>query len=69
MFLGSKARSVRNADKHTVICEPIVCRMWYPQHLTTLQASTACNENSFTLLFNYYGFVTNNSITETQMVG
>jgi hypothetical protein len=49
MFLGSRARPVRRADNLTAICEPIVYTMWDPQHLTTLQASTACYEDSFTL--------------------
>jgi hypothetical protein len=28
MFLGSKVRLVRSADKLTAIYEPIVCTMW-----------------------------------------
>jgi hypothetical protein len=30
------------ADNVTVICEPIVYKMWEPRHLKTLWASTAC---------------------------
>jgi hypothetical protein len=33
-FLGSIGRPARKADNLTAICEPIVCRMWDPQHLT-----------------------------------
>jgi hypothetical protein len=54
MFLGSKVQPVRGADNLTTIYEPIVWRMWDPQHLRTLQASTACHGNSFTLLSHMY---------------
>jgi hypothetical protein len=41
----------RKADNLTAICEPIVYKMWEPQRLTTLRASTTCyRDNSFTLL-------------------
>jgi hypothetical protein len=30
MFLGSKVRLVRRADKFTAICEPILYTMWDP---------------------------------------
>jgi hypothetical protein len=43
-------RTVRRADNLTAICELIVYRMWDPQHLTTLQASTAYYGDIFTLL-------------------
>jgi hypothetical protein len=36
MFLGSRARLVRTADNLTAICEPNVCTMRDPYHLTTL---------------------------------
>jgi hypothetical protein len=50
MFQESKARPVRRADNLTAIYEPIVYTMWDPQHLTTLEASTACYGDSLTLL-------------------
>jgi hypothetical protein len=48
MFLGSRGRPVRRTDL-TNICETIFRTMWDPQYLTTLQASTACYGDSFTL--------------------
>jgi hypothetical protein len=42
LFLGSTARSVHKADNLTAVCEPTVYTVWDPQHLTALQASTAC---------------------------
>jgi hypothetical protein len=39
----------RKAANFTAICEPIVYKMWQPQRLTTLCASTACyrdNQNA-----------------------
>jgi hypothetical protein len=53
MFLGSRARPVRRADNVTAICEPIVYTLWDPQHLTTVQASTACYGDSSNLLLVY----------------
>jgi hypothetical protein len=41
-LLGSKGRQAPKADNLTAIYEPIVYKMWEPQHLTTLWASTAC---------------------------
>jgi hypothetical protein len=38
---GGKGRPARRADNLTAICEPIVYKMWEPQHLTTLWVSTA----------------------------
>jgi hypothetical protein len=38
---GGKGRPARKADNLNAICEPIVYKMWVPQHLTTLCASTA----------------------------
>jgi hypothetical protein len=49
MFLESKVRPVRRADNLVTICEPIVYTTWDPQHLTTLQTSTACYGEGFTL--------------------
>jgi hypothetical protein len=41
--------STRNlSDNLTAICDPIVWKMWEPQRLTTLWASTACYNDSFT---------------------
>jgi hypothetical protein len=54
MFLGSRAWPVRRADNLVTICDPIVWTMWDPQHLTILQASMACYENSFTFVFFFY---------------
>jgi hypothetical protein len=36
--------------KIATICEPIVQTLWDSQHLTTLQASTVCYRDTFTLL-------------------
>jgi hypothetical protein len=40
-ILGGKGRPARKADNLAVIYEPIVWKMWEPQNLTTLWASTA----------------------------
>jgi hypothetical protein len=39
---GGKGRPVLEADNLRAICESIVLKMWEPQRLTTLSASTAC---------------------------
>jgi hypothetical protein len=44
---------VRRDDNLIAICEPVVQIMCDPQHLTTLFDSTACYEDSFTLLSKY----------------
>jgi hypothetical protein len=44
---GGKWRPALEADNLTAIREPIVCKMWEPQRLTTLWASTACYRDSF----------------------
>jgi hypothetical protein len=49
MFLESKVRPVRGAD-----CKPIVYATWDPEHLRTLQASTACYRDSFTCYFFFF---------------
>jgi hypothetical protein len=49
---GGKGRPARKADNPAVICEPIVLKMWEPQPLTTLCATTACYTNSFTAFYN-----------------
>jgi hypothetical protein len=41
-FPGGKKRAARRADNLTAVCEPNVCKLWEPQPLTTLRASTAC---------------------------
>jgi hypothetical protein len=50
-ILGGKGRPVRRADNLTAIYEPTVYKMWEPQRLTVLWASTACYRDTFTLLF------------------
>jgi hypothetical protein len=50
---GGKGRPARKADNLTAICEPIVYKMWEPQHLRTLWAPTACYRYTFT--FYLYG--------------
>jgi hypothetical protein len=46
-----KRRPARKADNLTVICEPIVWKMWEPRRLTYLCATTACYRDSFTFTF------------------
>jgi hypothetical protein len=64
---GGKGRPARKADNLTAICEPTVKKMWKPQCLTALWASTACYRDSFTftnlqeksysfVYFNLYAF-------------
>jgi hypothetical protein len=48
-------RPARKADDLTAVCEPIVYKMWEPQHLTTLWVSTAGYRDTFTF-FIYYIF-------------
>jgi hypothetical protein len=45
---GGDGRPARKADNLTAICEPIVYKMWEPQHLTTLWVSTAHYRDTFT---------------------
>jgi hypothetical protein len=45
---------VRKADNLSVICEPIIWKIWDSRRLTTLWASTACYSDSFTYFINYY---------------
>jgi hypothetical protein len=40
-ILGGNGRPARRADSLTAIYEPIVYKMWEPQHLTTLWAYVA----------------------------
>jgi hypothetical protein len=46
-----KGRPARRTDSLTAICEPIFWKMWEPQRLTNLWASTARYRDSFTLPF------------------
>jgi hypothetical protein len=46
-----KGRPSRKADNLTVICEPVVWKMWEPRCLKNLWASTACYRESFTFAF------------------
>jgi hypothetical protein len=43
---GGKGRQARKADNLTVICGPIVYKMWEPRRLTTLWVSAACYRDS-----------------------
>jgi hypothetical protein len=53
--MGRKGRSARKADNLTAICEPIVYKMWEPQRLTILWASTARYRDRFTFFtITYY---------------
>jgi hypothetical protein len=45
---GGEGRPARKADNLTAICEPIVYKMWEPQHLTALWVSTARYRDTFT---------------------
>jgi hypothetical protein len=47
---GGKKRPARRADNLAAICEPNVWKMWEPQPLTTLRASTACTGITLPLL-------------------
>jgi hypothetical protein len=45
---GGEGRPALKADNLTAICEPIVYKMWEPQHLTALWVSTARYRDTFT---------------------
>jgi hypothetical protein len=47
---GGEGRPAHKADNLTAICEPIVYKMWEPQHLTALWVSTARYRDTFTYL-------------------
>jgi hypothetical protein len=51
MFLRRRAPSVREAYSHAAILDPIVYTASDPEHLTTLEAYTACYGDSFTFLY------------------
>jgi hypothetical protein len=48
---GGEGRPAHKADNLTAICEPIVYKMWEPQHLTTLWVSTARYRDTYTYLY------------------
>jgi hypothetical protein len=50
---GGKGRPARRADNLTAICEPIVYKMWEPQHLITLWVCTARYRDTFTFTFTF----------------
>jgi hypothetical protein len=41
-FPRGKKRQARRSDNLAAICEPNVCKLWEPQPLTSLRATTAC---------------------------
>jgi hypothetical protein len=47
---GGKVAAARKADNLTAICVPTVEKMWEPQCLRTLWASTACYRDCFTCI-------------------
>jgi hypothetical protein len=48
-YSWGKGRPARRAGNFAVIFEPTVYKMWEPQHLTPLWASTACYRDTFKL--------------------
>jgi hypothetical protein len=48
-FLGGKKRPARRADNFAAIYEPNVWKLWEPQPLATLRASTACTGKTLPL--------------------
>jgi hypothetical protein len=48
---GGEGQPACKADNFTAICEPIVYKMWEPQHLTALWVSTAHYRDTFTFTF------------------
>jgi hypothetical protein len=48
---GGEGRPARKSDNLTAICEPIVYKMWEPQHLTALWVSTARYRDTFTFIW------------------
>jgi hypothetical protein len=50
-ILGCKGRPACMVNNLAAIYEPIVYKMWEPQHLTTLWASMACYRDSYFLYF------------------
>jgi hypothetical protein len=52
---GGGGRPARKADNFAAICEPIVYKMWEPQHLTTLWVSTARYRDTFAFIRSLQG--------------
>jgi hypothetical protein len=48
---GGKGRPARKADNLTIVCEPIVYKMWDPRRLITLWAFTTCYRDCFTFFY------------------
>jgi hypothetical protein len=51
---GGKGWAACKAENLTPICELIVYKMWEPQRLTTIWASTVCYRDSFPLFSNHF---------------
>jgi hypothetical protein len=45
---GGEGRPARKTDNLTAICEPIIYKMWEPQHLTNPWVSSARYRDTFT---------------------
>jgi hypothetical protein len=54
---GGEWQLALKADNLTAICEPMVYKMWEPQHLTALWVSTACYRDTFTLPLSWPRFI------------
>jgi hypothetical protein len=65
MFVGSRMRR-RKVDNLAIICELIVQTMWDPQHLKTLQASTACA--GIVLIYIYIYWAVCSVVTRVEML-
>jgi hypothetical protein len=55
-FPGGKKRAARKADNLAAICEPCL-KMWEPQSLATLRASTACTGKTLPYLYLIYIYI------------
>jgi hypothetical protein len=62
---GGKERPVLKADNFIAIYEPIVCKMWEPQRLSTLWVFTACYRDSFT----FFTFTTVHNTVNSPLSG
>jgi hypothetical protein len=65
MLLGSRSRPVRRTGNLAAICETIVYTMLDPEHLTILEASTACYGDNFfyrIVHFNIRHYATNRKV-------
>jgi hypothetical protein len=63
---GGEGRLARKADNLTAICEPTVYKMWEPQHLTALWASTARYGDTCTFFTFIYGIF--NDVAVAQII-